>query len=148
MKTPEELLKDNGFVLAEEINRQAMLTSLLSEMEKGLKGEKSSLMMIPTYVGVNGKIPEGAKAIVLDAGGTNFRGGIVTIPPAVEDKCNQPMPGTKGEVDVESFYNAFASEVKRLDGKATVEKIGWCFSYPAEATSDLDARLVVSIVLS
>ena len=142
MKTPEELLKDNGFVLAEEINRQAMLTSLLSEMEKGLKGEKSSLMMIPTYVGVNGKIPEGAKAIVLDAGGTNFRGGIVTIPPAVEDKCNQPMPGTKGEVDVESFYNAFASEVKRLDGKATVEKIGWCFSYPAEATSDLDARLV------
>jgi hexokinase len=142
MKTPEELLKDNGFVLAEEINRQAMLTSLLSEMEKGLKGEKSSLMMIPTYVGVNGKIPEGAKAIVLDAGGTNFRGGIVTIPPAVEDKCNQPMPGTKGEVDIESFYNAFASEVKRLDGKATVEKIGWCFSYPAEATSDLDARLV------
>lgn len=142
MKTPEELLKDNGFVLAEEINRQAMLASLISEMEKGLKGEKSSLMMIPTYVGVNGKIPEGAKAIVLDAGGTNFRGGIVTIPPAVEDKCNQPMPGTKGEVDVETFYNAFASEVKRLEGKATVEKVGWCFSYPAEATSDLDAKLV------
>ena len=85
MKTPEELLKDNGFVLAEEIDRQAMLASLLSEMEKGLKGEESSLMMIPTYVGVNGKIPEGAKAVVLDAGGTNFRGGIVSIPPSIEE---------------------------------------------------------------
>ena len=142
MKTPEELLKDNGFVLAEEIDRQAMLASLLSEMEKGLKGEESSLMMIPTYVGVNGKIPEGAKAVVLDAGGTNFRGGIVSIPPSIEEKCNQPMPGTKGPVDVDTFYGAFASEVKRLDGKATVEKIGWCFSYAAEATSDLDARLI------
>ena len=142
MKTPEEILKDNGFTLAAEIDRQALLGAFLSEMEKGLSGEESSLMMIPAYVGVNGKIPEGAKAIVLDAGGTNFRGGIVTIPPAIEEKCNQPMPGTKGEVDVETFYGAFASEVKRLEGKATVEKIGWCFSYPAEATSDLDARLV------
>ena len=142
MKTPEELLKENGFTLAADIDRQALLGLFISEMEKGLRGEKSSLMMIPTYVGVNGKIPQGAKAIVLDAGGTNFRGGIVTIPPEIQDKQNQPMPGTKGEVDAETFYKAFADEVKRLDGKATVDKIGWCFSYPAEATSDLDARLV------
>ena len=142
MKTPEEFLKENGFVLAAEIDRQGMIDTFISEMEKGLKGEKSSLMMIPTYVGVNGKIPVGAKAAVLDAGGTNFRGGIVTIPPAVTDRENQPMPGTKGEVDEETFYNAFAAEVKRLADKATVKKIGWCFSYPAEATADLDARLV------
>jgi len=142
MKTPEELLKENGFTLAADIDRQALLGLFISEMEKGLRGEKSSLMMIPTYVGVNGKIPQGAKAIVLDAGGTNFRGGIVTSPPEIQDKQNQPMPGTKGEVDAETFYKAFADEVKRLDGKATVDKIGWCFSYPAEATSDLDARLV------
>jgi hexokinase len=142
MKTPEEFLKDNGFAVAAELDRQAILGDFLSEMEKGLNGEPSSLMMIPTYVGVNGKIPEGAKAVVLDAGGTNFRGGIVTIPPAISDRENQPMPGTKGEVDEETFYAAFASEVKRLADKATVKKIGWCFSYPAEATPDLDAKLV------
>ena len=142
MKTPEEFLKENGFTLAQELDRSKLLNDFISEMEKGLRGEKSSLMMIPTYVGVNGKIPEGSKAIVLDAGGTNFRGGIVTIPPAITDKQNQPMPGTRGEVDEESFYGAFASEVKRLEGKATVDKIGWCFSYPAEATPELDARLV------
>lgn len=142
MKTPEEFLKDNGFVAAADIDRAGMISTFLSEMEKGLAGEKSSLLMIPTYVGVDGKIPQGSKALVLDAGGTNFRGGIVTIPPAVTDKENQPMPGTKGEVDEETFYNAFASEVKRLEGKATVEKIGWCFSYPADATPDLDAKLI------
>ena len=142
MKTPEEFLKDNGFVLAAEFDRSRLLNDFIAEMEKGLAGEKSSLMMIPAYVGVEGKIPEGSKAIVLDAGGTNFRGGIVTIPPAISEKQNQPMPGTKGAVDEATFYNAFASEIKRLDGKATVEKVGWCFSYPAEATKELDAKLV------
>ena len=142
MKTPEEFLKENGFTLAADINRQELIATLLSEMDKGLKGEPSTLMMIPTYVGVNGKIPEGATAAVLDAGGTNFRGGIVSIPPKITDKQNQPMPGTKGEVGVDDFYDAFASEIKRLDGKATCKKVGWCFSYPAEATKDLDAKLV------
>ena len=142
MKTPEEFLEENGFTLAAKIDRQEMVTTFLSEMEKGLKGEESSLMMIPTYVGVNGKIPTGASAIVLDAGGTNFRGGIVSIPPKVTDKENQPMPGTKGEVGEDEFYQAFAAEVKRLEGKATTAKVGWCFSYPAEATPELDAKLV------
>ena len=142
MKTVEDFLRDSGFVSAAELDRQALLASFISEMEKGLKGEASSLMMIPTFVGVNGKIPEGASAAVLDAGGTNFRGAIVSIPPKISDKQNQPMPGTKGEVDEESFYSAFASEVKRLEGKPTCKKLGWCFSYPAEATKDLDAKLV------
>ena len=142
MKTPEEFLKENGFTPAAEIDRQGMIATFLSEMEKGLKGEASSLLMIPTYVGVNGKVPAGSSAVVLDAGGTNFRGGIVTIPPAISEKCNQPMPGTKGKVGVDEFYAAFAAEVKRLEGKASCAKLGWCFSYPAEATPDLDARLV------
>ena len=141
-KTPEQFLEENGFVAAADLDRAALLSAFISEMEKGLKGEPSSLMMIPTFVGVNGKIPEGSSAAVLDAGGTNFRGAIVSIPPKISDKQNQPMPGTKGEVDEETFYNAFASEVKRLEGKPSCKKLGWCFSYPAEATKDLDAKLV------
>ena len=84
MKTPEEFLRENEFTTAAEIDRQAMIAAFISEMEKGLKGEQSSLMMIPTFVGVNGRIPSGAKAAVLDAGGTNFRGGIVEIPPKID----------------------------------------------------------------
>ena len=142
MKTPEEFLAENGFVAAADIDRQALIGAFVSEMEKGLKGEPSSLMMIPTFVGVNGKVKPGETAAVLDAGGTNFRGAVVSIPPKIEDKQNQPMPGTKGEVDKETFYAAFANEVKRVLPKATSKKIGWCFSYPAEATRELDAKLV------
>ncbi len=58
------------------------------------------------------------------------------------EKQNQPMPGTHGHVGEDEFYDAFAKEIKRLDGKATVEKVGWCFSYPAESTPDLDAKLL------
>ena len=141
MKTPEEFLEENGFVVAEKIDRQGMISTFLSEMEKGLKGEPSSLRMIPSYVGVNGRIPEGSKAAVLDAGGTNFRSAIVSIPPQVEDKKNQPMPGAKSDVTEDQFYAAFAEELKRVAPKATVKKYGWCFSYNCDATPNLDAKL-------
>ena len=141
MKTPDAFLEENGFTVAEKIDRQGMIATFLSEMEKGLKGEPSSLRMIPTYVGVNGKIPEGAKAAVLDAGGTNFRSAVVSIPPTVEDKKNQPMPGAKSDVTEDEFYGAFATELKRVAPKATVKKYGWCFSYNCDATPDLDAKL-------
>ena len=141
MQTPEEFLQSNGFTLAADIDRQALINTFLSEMEKGLNGEPSSLRMIPTYVGVNGRIPEGAKAAVLDAGGTNFRSGIVTIPPAITDKKNQAMPGAKTEVGEDEFYSAFAEELKRVAPLATVKKFGFCFSYNCDATPDLDAKL-------
>jgi hexokinase len=141
MTTPEEFLKANGFVSASEIDSQSLIGAFISEMEKGLAGEESSLRMIPAYVGVNGRIPQGAKAAVLDAGGTNFRSAVVSIPPKVEDRVNQPMPGSKGEVGEDEFYEAFASELKRVSGKATVAKYGWCFSYNADVTPALDARL-------
>ena len=141
MKTPEEFLEENNFTVAEKIDRQAMIATFLSEMEKGLKGEPSSLRMIPTYVGVNGKIPQGAKAAVLDAGGTNFRSSVVCIPPTIEDMMNQPMPGAKSDVTEDEFYGAFAEELKRVAPKATVKKYGWCFSYNCDATPELDAKL-------
>ena len=141
MKTPEEFLEENGFTVAAKIDRQGMISTFLSEMEKGLKGEASSLRMIPAYVGVNGKIPQGTKAAVLDAGGTNFRSAIVSIPPQVEDKKNQPMPGAKSDVSEDEFYNAFATELKRVAPKATVRKFGWCFSYNCDTTPELDAKL-------
>ena len=141
MKTPEEFLEENGFTVAAKIDRQEMISTFLSEMEKGLKGEESSLRMIPAYVGVNGRIPQGSKAAVLDAGSTNFRSAIVSIPPTIEDKKNQPMPGTRGDVTEDEFYDAFAAELKRVAPKATAKKFGWCFSYNCDATPDLDAKL-------
>lgn len=132
MQTPEDFLKAGGFTTAAELDRQMLIGLFLEEMEKGLRREKSSLMMIPTYVSVDGRIPQGSSAAVLDAGGTNFRGAIVSIPPLITEKRNQPMPGAKGEVDEESFYRTFAEEVTRLEGKATTKTLGWCFSLRQE----------------
>lgn len=141
MKTVEEFLKSNGFEIP-PADRQTMLAAMLSEMEKGLAGEESSLMMVPAYVGTEGHVKEGDSAAVLDAGGTNFRGALVSIPPKIEDRQNRPMPGSTDAVNREDFYKAFAEEVKRILPKATAKKIGWCFSYPATVTPDLDAQLV------
>ena len=141
MKTPEAFLEENGFTVAAKIDRQGLISTFLSEMEKGLKGEASSLRMIPTYVGVSGKIPQGSTVAVLDAGGTNFRSAVVSIPPKISDKVNQPMPGAKSEVTEDEFYAAFATELKRVAPKAKVKKFGWCFSYNCDATPALDAKL-------
>ena len=139
--TVEEFLHVNGFVPADELDRQALIGAFVSEMEKGLAGEQSSLMMVPAFIGVGGRVPAGRKVVVLDAGGTNFRGGVVEIPPKVTERQNRPMPGAVEDVDIEAFYEAFAAEIRRLRPYADVEKIGWCFSYPADATPTLDAKL-------
>ena len=141
MKTPEEFLQENGFVLAADLDRQAMIATFLSEMEKGLRGEESSLRMIPAYVGVDGKIPAGSKVAVLDAGGTNFRSAVVSIPPKIEERRNQPMPGSRSQVTEDEFYAPFAEELKRVAPMATTKRFGWCFSYNADVTPELDARL-------
>ena len=42
MKTPEEFLEENGFTVASKIDRQGMISTFMSEMEKGLKGEEKN----------------------------------------------------------------------------------------------------------
>lgn len=142
MLTPEEFLKENGFPIASEIDRDSLIRVFVKEMEAGLKKEPSSLLMVNTFVGIKGDVEPGKKVVVLDAGGTNFRSALVSIPALIEEKENRPMPGTQGEVDEDAFYDGFASEVVRLKAKADIEKIGWCFSYPAIASEDIDAKLV------
>ncbi len=141
MKTLEQFLEANGFVSAEDIDIPGMICDFIGEMERGLAGEKSSLMMVPTFVGTHGRVPSGVKTAVLDAGGTNFRSAIVEFPPRITLRESRPMPGIKKEVGEEEFYEAFAAEVRRLRPHAARERFGWCFSYPAEATEGLDARL-------
>ena len=132
----------HGFETAETLDRESLVSAFLSEMDKGLSHEPSSLRMIPAYVRLGGKVSDRDAAVVLDAGGTNFRSALVSGRGEIKDRLNRPMPGTRGEVGKAEFYAAFAEEVRRLRGRATVSRIGWCFSYTCEATPDLDARLL------
>ncbi len=137
--TAEEFLRKHR--LGEEFVDEEKVASIFrGEMEKGLNGEKSSLKMIPTYARSPESIPAGESVIVMDAGGTNFRTCLVTFSedgkPVISDFQRIGMPGVDREVCADEFYSIFASAIEPFLGRSS--RIGFCFSYAAEITSDHD----------
>ncbi len=118
--------------------------SFLAEMERGLGVKGSSLPMIPTYIETSREVPRGERVIALDAGGTNMRVAVVSFDPAgkpvVENLTRHRMPGVDEALDRDSFFRALAQVV--LPATRSVDRIGFCFSYPAEVTPDRDGRLI------
>jgi hexokinase len=137
----EEFLFKHG-MHPDLIDMQTHVADFLDEMEKGLAGEKSSLMMLPTYIEAAKEIPADEKVIVIDAGGTNFRTALVHFDAnrkaVIEDFCKHAMPGAEKEVSRNEFFTIMAEQIKRFAGRS--DKIGFCFSYPAEALPDKDGR--------
>jgi hexokinase len=111
-------------------------------MERGLKGQDSSLAMLPTYLSPKGCPGAGKKAIALDAGGTNLRAARISFgdntKPIVEDERRMPMPGTKGALSASEFFSAIANFCEPLFGDGRIDGIGFCFSYPMEMNPDGD----------
>lgn len=116
----------------------------IEEMEKGLMGKASSLKMIPTYITMDRDIPEGEPVIVMDAGGTNFRVASVYFDsnkkPVIEDFRLYSMPGTKGEITKEEFFDTVTEYMKPVLNKSN--KIGFCFSYATEILPNKDGKLI------
>ena len=127
-------------LLASCVDDDKVLSFFLSEMEKGLDGEDSSLAMIATYVSSDISVRPGESVIVLDAGGTNFRTCLVSFDeerrPQISDFRKVGMPGVKEEVSKDEFFSILADNVERLIDKS--DRIGFCFSYAAEITPDHD----------
>lgn len=116
----------------------------IAEMDKGLKGEDSSLMMLPTYISTEGEIPTNEPIIVMDAGGTNFRVALVHFDdnkqPVIENFKVYPMPGTKGIISKQKFFDTIAEYLEPVID--TSNKIGFCFSFPAEIQPNKDGKVV------
>jgi hexokinase len=127
-----------------DIDIDALVKLFLDEMDKGLRGEPSSLAMIPTYIEIPPDIPVGKKAIVLDAGGTNFRVAVVHFTgekkPVIAKQKRFPMPGLKEEVSNKEFYDAFAGYMEEVRDES--DRIGFCFSYPSEMLPRKDGRIL------
>ena len=116
--------------------------AMAEDMRRGLKGEKSSLPMIATYLSNDGSVPSGACAAVIDAGGTNFRSALVRFTGngyRVEDLNRRKMPGIDRPCTWAEFISFTADNIQHLLDKADV--IGFCFSYNAEITPDMDGRV-------
>lgn len=130
---------------ASSVDEDKVLSFFLSEMDKGLNGDDSSLAMIDAYVSADVSIKSGESVIVLDAGGTNFRTCLVSFDenrrPVISDFRKVGMPGVKEEVSKKEFFSILADNVERLIDKS--DRIGFCFSYAAEITEDHDGIPVV-----
>jgi hexokinase len=121
-----------------------LLDGFRAEMRAGLTGAPSSLAMIPTFIPIDLPVPAGTPVIVLDAGGTHLRAATVVFDergrPRTENFTSQRMPGADEELSAEAFYDRFVDILLPLAHKS--DRVGFCFSYPAEITPDGDGRLL------
>jgi len=124
----------------DNVHMDNLCDSFTSEMQKGLKGEPSSLAMIAAYIGPDATIVPGEKVIVIDAGGTNLRTCLVTfdtlLKPIITHFKKTSMPGIAKEVSKKEFFSIFADQIEDIIDLS--DKIGFCFSYAATITSDHD----------
>jgi len=134
----ENGLHADGYDFAQEVER------FRAEMRRGLRGEASSLRMLPTYVDVSAPYPPAGDVLAIDVGGTNLRVALVRFragrPPEIVSKDKCPVPGSQEAVTLEGFFDRIVGFAKPLwEASATV---GLCFSFPHESLPDLDARIL------
>jgi hexokinase len=132
----------------DRIDPIGLADDVLIEMERGLAGHSSSLLMIPTYISPAARVTPGKTVIALDAGGTNLRAALVKFDEngkaVVGESQKGPMPGTTGHVSAEAFFDKIAEIAAPLIEKSSepIEGIGFCFSYSMEITKDADGILL------
>ena len=136
-----EFLKEHG-MSPERIEPAREAVRMAEEMERGLAGQSASLPMIPTYISDTGTIPREEPVVVIDAGGTNFRCGLVRF---TEEGCQAEriqkwkMPGIEKPASWEDFIRFTADAVDPL--MPFTDKIGFCFSYSADITPEMDGKV-------
>lgn len=112
------------------------------DMLRGLKGEDSSMFMIPTFLSPEAGEIADQSLIVLDAGGTNLRVGSVSFAGGTVQNVEFqkfPLPGTDRELTVTEFFDAIAEKLAPYLDRS--DKIGFCFSFVAHCMENKDARL-------
>lgn len=127
-----------------DINLESLVKAFISEMDKGLEGDNSSLRMIPTYIEADNQFRTGVPVTAIDAGGTNFRAAKVMFTDDGKLEMTEPikkkMPGLEGEVSKDEFFRIIAGFVKQIADET--DSIGFCFSYPTEIKPNKDGKLL------
>lgn len=141
-KKVEGFLKKYG-MNASDIDLDKNCELFIKEMQNGLEGS-GSLLMIPTYIGMEKELPVNERVIAVDAGGTNFRVAVIHFDEnkklVTEDFKLYTMPGTKGEISKEEFFETIADYIQPVLHRS--DKISFCFSYPTEIMPDRDGRMI------
>ncbi len=136
----EEFLYRHG-QSADNVNVADSLSGFWLEMKQGLAGE-GGMPMIPTYLMDvdRSRIKKGAKRILIDAGGTNFRSALGYFDDngsaVIEQLAKTQMPASDKYLSKEQFYAQIAADISRLLPQS--QQIGFCFSYPVDMSKDVD----------
>ena len=135
-------LKKYG-MLASAVEPSKEAEKMKEDMLKGLKGENSAMPMIPAYISNEGCIAEGERAVVIDAGGTNFRAALLRFENGsfvTEEISKAKMPGIEQAAEWDEFISFTADKIMPFMDKA--DKIGFCFSYSADITPEIDGKVI------
>lgn len=127
----------------ERMEPGACARTFLAHMERGLRGQVSSIMMLPTYLTGEGELPLGEPVIAVDAGGTNLRAALVTLTeggPRVEGLRKTAMPGSVRPVGWLEFLAVVADLIGPMAEQS--DRLGFCYSFPAVITPERDGRLL------
>lgn len=138
METVKEFLFRHSLA-PESVDPAQCSMQMLAHMEAGLAGNDIDMPMIPTYLKGAGHVPLNRKAIVIDAGGTNYRCALASFTQEgchVEHLTKCKMPGTEAAVSWDAFIAFVADSILPFTAEADV--IGFCFSYTADITPDMD----------
>ncbi|MDR1588306.1 MAG: hexokinase [Treponema sp.] len=125
----------------------ALVGDVLIDMERGLKGQSSSLPMIPSYISPVAGVPAAKTVLALDAGGTNLRAALVHFDEqgkaVAEGTVRAPMPGTRGRLSADRFFDEIADlALPLLEKKPAVAGIGFTFSYAMKITPEAEGILM------
>ena len=138
MNTAQEFLSRHA-LLPECVNPLECSRKMVEHMRAGLEGKIIDMPMIPTYLKGIGAVVPGRNAIVIDAGGTNYRAALAAFSP---EGCHitglkvSRMPGTEKPVTWDEFIAFVADSIMPFTDYSDV--IGFCFSYNADITTDMD----------
>ena len=143
MKTKaEEFLARHG-MSPERIDPVLFAPKMAQSMAEGLEAEGCMLPMIPTYLKNSGAVPLGESVVVIDAGGTNFRCALARFTEKgfeIIEATKTKMPGIGKSASWEEFIAFIADAVTPYMDRA--DKIGFCFSYSADITPEIDGRVI------
>lgn len=143
LKKKVEMFMEKYGMNASDVDLEKNCRIFGDEMEQGLRGN-GSLLMIPTYIGMDRELPLMEPVIAIDAGGTNFRVAVIHFDEkkklVTEDFKLYPMPGSKGEISKDEFFETMADYIQPVLHRS--DKISFCFSYPVEILPNRDGRLI------
>ena len=112
----------------------------LEQYVKLFRPEK--LANIPSYLSPPKAWPQNKEAVAMDMGGTNFRIARVSFDdsanPKIEGFKKFTMPGVNARITSDEFFDFF----NKMKEEYKADKVGLCFSYPAEILEDGRARII------